>query len=228
LRTPLTTIKGYAETLLEGAWREEVAYPFIQVIKRHADRLTKIVEDLLALSKIESKGFQLRMEELSPSELIEDAVVFVKERAEKKKIAISRDAISPSLAIYGDRDYLEQVLINLLDNAIKYTPEGGRVGISVNEKDGHEVLFLIKDDGIGIPREDLSRVFERFYRVDKGRSQELGGTGLGLSIVKHIVQAHGGTVWAESRLGKGSSFYFTLPQWGDRKEERSKDPAKSP
>ncbi len=217
LRTPLTTIKGYTETLLEGAWKEEVAYPFIQVIKRHADRLTNIVEDLLALSKIESKALQLRTEQLSVSALIEDAVGFAIERAEKKKISVSRDDIPPALTVCGDRDYLEQVLINLLDNAIKYTPEGGKIAISANEKGDREVLFLIKDDGIGIPREDLSRIFERFYRVDKGRSKELGGTGLGLSIVKHIVQAHGGKVWAESRLGKGSSFYFTLPRYTDPK-----------
>ena len=220
LRTPLTTIKGYAETLLEGAWKEEVAYPFIEVIKRHADRLTKIVEDLLALSKIESKEFQLRKEQLPVSDLIEDAVDLVKERAEKKQISIARHPGLSFPAIDGDRDYLEQVLVNLLDNAIKYTPEGGRIEISVQEKEDQEVLFLVRDNGIGIPREDLSRIFERFYRVDKGRSQEMGGTGLGLSIVKHIVQAHGGRVWAESQLGKGSSFFFTLPRHAGMKKEK--------
>jgi two-component system phosphate regulon sensor histidine kinase PhoR len=106
---------------------------------------------------------------------------------------------------------LEQILINLLDNAIKYTPEGGRVIISAVEKDSKDIQFSIEDNGIGIPNEDLSRIFERFYRVDKGRSKELGGTGLGLSIVKHLVQAHGGRVWVESKLGKGSTFYFSLP-----------------
>ena len=111
---------------------------------------------------------------------------------------------------------LEQVLINLLDNAIKYTPEDGKVEISVTEETKQEILFSVRDDGIGIPREDLSRIFERFYRVDKGRSQEMGGTGLGLSIVKHIVQAHQGRVWAESQLGKGSTFYFTLPKASPR------------
>lgn len=228
LRTPLTTIKGYAETLLEGAWKEEVALQFIQVIKRHTDRLTKIVEDLLTLSKVESKGFQLKRERTSVLDLIEDTVDFIKERAEKKKVSISRSQISPSLAVHGDRNYLEQVFLNLLDNAIKYTPEGGKVEISVTEKDHQEILFLIKDDGLGIPKEDLYRIFERFYRVDKGRSQELGGTGLGLSIVKHIVQAHGGRVWAESQVGKGSRFYFTLPQSADRQERGSKDSQTNP
>jgi len=102
-------------------------------------------------------------------------------------------------------------LINLLDNAIKYTPVGGRITISAIENNSEEIQFLVGDNGIGIPREDLHRIFERFYRVDKGRSQELGGTGLGLSIVKHLIQAHGGRVWAESRLGEGSTLHFTLP-----------------
>lgn len=211
LRTPLTTIKGYAETLLEGAMKEEVALQFIQVIKRHTDRLTKIVEDLLTLSKIESKEFQLKMEVLSLRDLIDDVIGFVKEPAEKKKISISRNEIPSFLTLKADRNYLEQVLINLLDNAIKYTPVGGRITISAIENNSEEIQFLVGDNGIGIPREDLHRIFERFYRVDKGRSQELGGTGLGLSIVKHLIQAHGGRVWAESRLGEGSTFHFTLP-----------------
>jgi two-component system phosphate regulon sensor histidine kinase PhoR len=212
LRTPLTTIKGYTETLLDGALREEVAPQFLQVIQKHADRLTKIVEDLLALSKIESKEFYLKRERLPLSELIDDVSGFVKEAAQKKKISISRSIVPSTLEMMGDRSYLEQVFVNLLDNAIKYTPEGGRVTISAIEKDQREIQFSIEDNGIGIPREDIPRIFERFYRVDKGRSQELGGTGLGLSIVKHLVQAHGGRVWVESQPGKGSTFYFTLPK----------------
>jgi len=211
LRTPLTTIKGYAETLLEGAMKEEVAFQFIQVIKRHTDRLTKIVEDLLTLSKIESKEFQLKMEVISLRDLIDGVIGFVKEPAEKKKISISPNEIPSSLTLKADRNYLEQILINLLDNAIKYTPEGGRITISAIENNSEEIQFSVGDNGIGIPREDLPRIFERFYRVDKGRSQESGGTGLGLSIVKHLVQAHGGRIWVESRLGEGSTFSFTLP-----------------
>jgi two-component system phosphate regulon sensor histidine kinase PhoR len=208
----LTTIKGYAETLLEGALKEEVASQFVQVIKRHTDRLTKIVEDLLMLSKIESREFQLKREIILLSAFIDDVIDFVKELAEKKKISISRNEIPSSLSVEADRNYLEQVLINLLDNAIKYTPEGGRVMISAIEKDQREIQFSINDTGIGIPKEDIPRIFERFYRVDKGRSQESGGTGLGLSIVKHLVQAHSGSIWVESQIGKGSTFYFTLPK----------------
>jgi two-component system phosphate regulon sensor histidine kinase PhoR len=211
LRTPLTTIKGYAETLLEGALKEEVASQFVQVIKKHTDRLTKIVEDLLMLSKIESKEFQLKIEVIPLPDFISDVIDFVKETAEKKKISISQSKIPSSLAVEADRNYLEQVLINLLDNAIKYTHEGGGVMILAIEKDQREIQFSIEDNGIGIPKEDIPRIFERFYRVDKGRSQELGGTGLGLSIVKHLVQAHGGRIWVESQLEKGSTFYFTLP-----------------
>jgi len=211
LRTPLTTIKGYAETLLEGALKEEVASQFVQVIKRHSDRLEKIVEDLLILSKIESKEFQLRIESLSVSDLIGDVLDFLRESLNKKKISVSVGEIPPALLVHGDRQYLEQVLINLVDNGIKYGHEGGRIVISATERDETEVEISVKDDGIGIPKEDLPRVFERFYRVDKGRSHELGGTGLGLSIVKHIVQAHRGRIWVESQLGEGSTFYFTLP-----------------
>jgi two-component system, OmpR family, phosphate regulon sensor histidine kinase PhoR len=212
LRTPLTTIKGYAETLLGGALKEEVALPFVQIIKKHTDRLTKIVEDLLMLSKIESKGFDLKSEPLSLSDLIDDVLDFVKDGAGKKNVTISREEVPLSLVVQADRNYLEHVFVNLLDNGIKYTHEGGKISISASEKDQGEVQISIRDDGIGIPREDLPRIFERFYRVDKGRSQELGGTGLGLSIVKHIVQAYGGKVWAESQPGKGSTFHLTLPK----------------
>ena len=211
LRTPLTTIKGYAETLLDGALKEDQAFQFVQVIQRHTDRLTKIVEDLLMLSKIETKEFQLKIETIFLPNLIDDIIDFVKKPAEKKRISLSRHDMPSSLVIRADRSYLEQILINLLDNAIKYTPEGGSVNVSAIEKDSKDIQFSIEDNGIGIPKEDLSRIFERFYRVDKGRSKELGGTGLGLSIVKHLVQAHGGRVWVESQLGKGSIFYFTLP-----------------
>jgi two-component system phosphate regulon sensor histidine kinase PhoR len=216
LRTPLTTIKGYAETLIDGALKEDVAPQFVQVIKKHADRLEKLVEDLLMLSKIETRASALKPERLSLTELINDALDVIKEPAEKKNISITREQCLTSVFVYGDRNALEQVLINLLDNAVKYGRQGGKILLSAVEKDHREIQISVKDDGIGIPREDLPRIFERFYRVDKGRSQELGGTGLGLSIVKHIVQAHGGQVWAESEPGKGSTFYFTLPTVEDR------------
>jgi two-component system phosphate regulon sensor histidine kinase PhoR len=211
LRTPLTTIKGYSETLLDGALREDVAFQFVQIIKKHADRLEKIVEDLLTLSKIEARTFSLRRETLLIGDLVEDVLELMREPAEKRAITLSKGEIDPALSVSGEKGYLEQALVNLVDNAIKYGRQGGIVRISATEKSPGEVQVSVMDDGEGIPREDLSRVFERFYRVDKGRSKELGGTGLGLSIVKHLVQAHGGKVWAESQPGKGSTFFFTLP-----------------
>jgi two-component system phosphate regulon sensor histidine kinase PhoR len=213
LRTPLSTIKGYAETLLDGALKEEVAFSFVQVIKRHTDRLTKIVEDLLMLSKIESREFPMHREPLSLAEIIDDVLDLLQGAAEKKKVTFSKDHPPEPLLVEADRNDLEQILFNLLDNAVKYNREGGKVLISVARKDAKEIEVSIQDNGIGIPKEDLPRLFERFYRVDKGRSKELGGTGLGLSIVKHLVQAHGGKVWAESQLGEGSTFYFTLPAY---------------
>jgi two-component system, OmpR family, phosphate regulon sensor histidine kinase PhoR len=222
LRTPLTTIKGYSETLLDGALQEDVAFQFVQIIKKHADRLEKIVEDLLTLSKIEARNFSLRREQLSIGEVIEDVLELLREPAEKKAITLSKGEIGPALFFSGERGYLEQILVNLLDNAVKYGRHGGFVRISATEKSLGEIQVSVADDGEGIPMEDLSRIFERFYRVDKGRSKELGGTGLGLSIVKHLVQAHGGGVWAESQPGKGSTFYFTLPS---RKETGMTNPS---
>lgn len=220
LRTPLSTIKGYAETLLDGALKEEVAFSFLQVIKKHTDRLTKIVEDLLMLSKIESREFPLHREPLSLTEVIDNVLELVQGAAEKKKVSFSKDYPPETLLVEADRNDLEQILINLLDNAVKYNREGGTVLISLALKDTKEVEVSIQDNGIGIPKDDLPRIFERFYRVDKGRSKELGGTGLGLSIVKHLVQAYGGRVWVESRLGEGSTFYFTLPAYEGKVAKR--------
>ena len=146
------------------------------------------------------------------SDLINETLDVIKEEADKKGVSISWSELTPSLFVFGERKSLEQVLVNLLDNAIKYGREGGNIKISISDNPNAEVQVSVQDDGMGIPKEDLPRIFERFYRVDKGRSKELGGTGLGLSIVKHIVQAHGGKVWAESQIGKGSTFYFTLPK----------------
>ncbi len=211
LRTPLTTIKGYTETLLDGMVKEEVALGFLRVIQKHTDRLTKIVEDLLMLSKIESREFQLNLEPLPLADVLEDVLELVDENAKKHQVTLLKTDLPNSLFVRADRNYLEQILVNLLDNAIKYNRKGGKILISAILNSQNEVEVAIRDNGIGIPQEDLHRIFERFYRVDKGRSKELGGTGLGLSIVKHLVQAQGGRVWAESQLGKGSTFYFTLP-----------------
>lgn len=212
LRTPLTSIKGYAETLLDGALKDERnAKDFIEIIYHDSDRLAKLIDDLLDLSRIESGKLKMVLLPVDILEVIKKAFAVLAPQAKKKSITINLDS-SPDLPkVLADESRLSQVVLNLLDNAIKYTPEGGKVFIFAFTKEQY-VQVDIKDTGIGIPPESLPRIFERFYRVDKARSRQLGGTGLGLSIVKHIVLAHGGQVWVESELEKGSTFSFTIPQ----------------
>lgn len=216
LRTPLSIIQGYLETILEGPnlTRREID-GFLATAKKHSDRLTDLVTDLLTISRLEAA-------EASPAdasgveppscdvgEIVEKAVSDLRRIATRKKIEVGTHlgaALKPAAI---ETAKLEQVLFNLLDNAIKYTPEGGRVSVEVSEAGGDTVV-CVADTGRGIPESSLPHVFERFFRVERARSRDDGGTGLGLSIVKHIVQAHGGRVWAESRVGEGSKFYFTL------------------
>jgi two-component system phosphate regulon sensor histidine kinase PhoR len=211
LRTPLTAIQGYVEALLDGGLGNSAqAEQFLKVIDRHASRMDKIVSDLLLLAELESPDWSLKKEPLSIPELIRSAVDVLRPMAESKRQTLQL-RIPPELtSIMGDGQKIHQVILNLLHNAIHYTPEGGQISIEVRA-DPPGVEFSISDTGIGIPAEDLHRIFERFYRVDKGRSRELGGTGLGLSIVKHIVEAHGGRVSVLSKLGQGSRFSFFLP-----------------
>jgi two-component system phosphate regulon sensor histidine kinase PhoR len=212
LRTPLTSIKGFVEALQDGAIEEpSQTRQFLEIISRQAERMGKIIADMLLLSEIESEGFQLKLEEGSLNDLIREAVKPLQTQADSKNIALELNLQEPEKVIKADRDKISQVLSNLLDNAIKFTNSGGRVAITT-EVHKNEIVIQIKDSGIGIPSTDLSRIFERFYTVDKSRSRELGGTGLGLSIVKHIVEAHGGKVWVESELNRGSVFYFSLPK----------------
>jgi two-component system phosphate regulon sensor histidine kinase PhoR len=214
LRTPLAAIKGYAETLLDGALEDDPDHRrgFVEVIHHNADRLARITEDLLALSTVEASGFRLQSSRVHISDAIEEVLPVIKEPAAKKGQTIEV-SVPPDLPhVLADTERINQVLVNLLNNAIKFTPEGGRITISVRVVPGSSMIEVaVSDNGVGIPRKDLPRIFERFYRVDKARSRELGGTGLGLAIVKHIVEAHGGKVWVESTLGQGSTFTFTLP-----------------
>jgi two-component system phosphate regulon sensor histidine kinase PhoR len=211
LRTPLTAIKGYVEALRDGGLQDPVqAGEFLRVIQRHSERMDKIVSDLLLLSEMESPDRVLQKESLNLPEIIQAAVEAVRPMAEGKRQKIQVVPMEGIAPLRADSQKIHQVLINLLNNAISYTPEEGSITVGARPvPDGAEVS--VTDDGIGIPSEDLSRIFERFYRVDKGRSRELGGTGLGLSIVKHIVEAHGGHVRVESKPGKGSRFTFFLP-----------------
>lgn len=210
LRTPLASIKGYSETLLDGGMEDPAtARDFLRVIDRHATRMARLIDDLLILSRLESHQMTIVAEPLDVRELVLTTAKGFEKQAQDKGVSLSLDVPEGLPKALGDRDRLEQVVVNLLDNAIKYTPSGGSVKIGASPE-GAEVIVHIADTGLGIPPEDISRIFERFYRVDKARSRELGGTGLGLAIVKHIIQGHNGRLNVESAPGKGSTFSFSL------------------
>lgn len=211
LRTPLALIQGYVDTLQEGAWRDEQRAPeFLETIQRNIARLNTIVADLLQLSRLESGGEIIRPAAVRMGGLFEKLREFFEPFARKKNQALEWAAAADVDAFVADPDMIERAVSNLIDNAIKYTPEGGR--IRVRSRSGEGVIdFVVEDTGIGIPDADRARVFERFYRVDKSRSRELGGTGLGLAIVKHIAQLHGGGVSVQSEVGQGSTFTLTIP-----------------
>ncbi len=211
LRTPLTSIIGYLEALSDGAHEEpRQREEFLRIMKTHADRLNALVSDLLQLSQIESGEYRWRRDSVEVVDLVRRSAGLIAPLAQRKRITLRCEGTIPALYVIADAEKLTQVLLNLLDNALKYTEEGGAVDVEV-EAGGGGAVIRVRDTGIGIPPADQRRIFERFYRVDRARSRALGGTGLGLSIVKHIVEAHGGTVTVESRLGKGSTFCITLP-----------------
>jgi two-component system phosphate regulon sensor histidine kinase PhoR len=210
LKTPLTSIKGFVEAIQDGAIKDpEQTSRFLSIISQHTDRMNKIISDLLQLSQIESQKFELKREPFSVKELIEEVVYPLKRYADQNSQSLEVSLHSQDQKVLGDKYRINQALTNLLDNAIKYTPEKGHIKIQTQDK-GDFVEIAVQDNGIGIPQKDLSRIFERFYTIDKARSRELGGTGLGLSIVRHIVEAHGGKIKVESEIGKGSRFSFTL------------------
>ncbi len=211
LRTPLTAIRGYVEALLdEGLGSATQTEQFLRIIERHTLRMEKIVSDLLLLSEMESPDRWLNRTPLHLQALISSAVETLRPLAESKQQTLQTGLSAQLPPVSGDSQKIQQVLVNLLSNAISYTQEGGHIAVEAHPVEkGVEVSVI--DNGIGIPPEHLSRIFERFYRVDKSRSREEGGTGLGLSIVKHIIEAHGGKVRVQSKPGQGSRFSFFLP-----------------
>ncbi|HDN97657.1 MAG TPA: PAS domain-containing sensor histidine kinase, partial [bacterium] len=209
LRTPLTAIKGYVETLedeIKGSSKH-----YLDIIKKHTERLINIVSDLLLLSELEEKGLTQIKENVDLKEIADNVCKIFEQRAKEKGLELKLVCERDSIVIKGDPFKLEQMFINLIDNAVKYT-EKGEVNVLLKQND-KEVIVKVKDTGIGIPKEHLDRIFERFYVVDKSRSKKLGGTGLGLSIVKHIVLLHNGKIDVKSTPGKGTEFTITFPAY---------------
>jgi two-component system phosphate regulon sensor histidine kinase PhoR len=212
LRTPVATVRSAAETLLGGATSDpDATREFLQIIERNAARLQRLVEDLLDLARIESRQHRLELEPIDLRDCVASVLASVGDRAAAKRIRLASGVAADAPPVLADRAALEQVLSNLLDNAVKYCPEGASVVVGAACEAGG-VRVSVADDGPGIDPTHLTRLFERFYRVDAGRSRELGGTGLGLAIVKHLVEAMAGTVGVESAPGSGSCFFFTLPR----------------
>ena len=212
LKTPLTLIKGYIETLEDKAIDDkDKARRFISIIKEHAARLENIVDDLLSLSELELSRHSIQKTDCNLKSLIDEVVLGFGHALAEKRQVLNVNPQSSDLRIKADRDKIEQVFVNLIDNAIKYTQEAGTIEISIRDQQ-NTVTVTVHDNGIGIPKEHLDRVFERFYRVDKARSRELGGTGLGLGIAKHVVLAHNGQIRIESQANKGTTLSVTLPK----------------
>lgn len=211
LKTPLTSIKGFVETLLESALDDkENNRNFLRIIQDHAERLNNLVNDLLSLSYLESKDITLNKQDFDLRHKAEEVILGFSSQLKKKKIEVKNE-LPAGLSVKADKERMGQVLTNLFDNAIKFNKERGSIKIYGQKSDG-KLKVVVEDSGIGIPEKDIPRIFERFYRVDKARSRELGGTGLGLSIVKHIVDLHGGSAGVESIEGFGSKFWFILPK----------------
>jgi len=212
IKTPLTAIIGYLETIKSGAvGSEEETKRFIDIILKQSQRLNRLVEDLLTISNIEMKETKLHFENVSLNMAVENVISLVEPKARLKNIAIQNDLHENLAQVLADRDRLAQIFVNVLDNAVKFTPDGGKIIIDTKESESYAIVS-ISDTGIGVPADEVHRLGERFYRVDKSRSRELGGTGLGLSIVKHLMIAHGGKMEIESRLKHGTKVSLFFPR----------------
>ncbi|MEK5504042.1 cell wall metabolism sensor histidine kinase WalK [Bacillus sp. FSL M8-0168] len=220
LRTPLTTMRSYLEALAEGAWQDaNIAPHFLNVTQNETERMIRLVNDLLQLSKFDSRDYQFNKEWIHFIRFF-SLIIERFEMTKEQHVDFISHLPDRDLYVEMDPDKITQVLDNIISNALKYSPEGGHITFSVDVNEEEELLYIsVKDEGVGIPRKDMKRIFERFYRVDKARTRKLGGTGLGLAIAKEMVQAHGGDIWADSIEGKGTTITFTLPY----KEEKEDD-----
>lgn len=218
LRTPLTSLRAYIDALSEGAWKDpEIAPKFLEVTQEETERMIRMINDLLSLSRMDRGVSRMDLEWVNLNDFVAhilnrfDMIVKNdKKKGEKKKYTIKRELCKQALWVEIDTDKMMQVVDNIINNAIKYSPDGGVITVKLVQKQDR-VILSISDQGLGIPRKDLNKIFDRFYRVDKARSRAQGGTGLGLAIAKEIVEAHQGKIWAESSEGKGSTFYISLP-----------------
>lgn len=211
LKTPLTSIKSYTETLLDGALQDrETAENFLKVVNSEAERMSRLVRDLLQLSSLENRQIKWNLQSIQLTDIVKNSIMKMQMEAKNKGQLLESYVIGELPEVQADPDRIEQVILNILSNAIKYTPEGGRISVYIG-KTHTEVYFKVADTGIGIPQDDLPRIFERFYRVDKARSREMGGTGLGLSIAKEIMEAQEGSIAITSEPGRGTEVTVKLP-----------------
>jgi two-component system, OmpR family, sensor histidine kinase VicK len=211
LRTPLTSMKSYLEALSDGAVHDpDIAPQFLNVTSNETDRMIRLVNDLLQLSRMDNREAQLEMGEIQAPQLVDHVIDRFEMSTKNQDIQFKRKIPEDDVTVEGDRDKLTQLLDNIISNAVKYSPEGGTINVSL-KPERERVVISVKDEGVGIPKENIPHVFDRFYRVDKARSRNLGGTGLGLAIAKEIAAAHGGNIWVSSDWGKGTTFSFSLP-----------------
>ncbi|WP_409290853.1 cell wall metabolism sensor histidine kinase WalK [Peribacillus sp. SCS-37] len=218
LRTPLTTMRSYLEALTEGAWRDESIAPnFLKVTQKETERMIRLVNDLLQLSKLDSKDYKITKDWVDFTEFFHH-IIDRFEMSKDQNVSFVRQLPDKAIFVEIDEDKITQIIDNIISNALKYSPEGGQIRFRVRELEG-EIEISIKDQGMGIPKDNVVKVFERFYRVDRARSRKLGGTGLGLAIAKEMVTAHEGKIWAESEEGKGTAIFFTLPYNPDQEDE---------
>ena len=213
LRTPLTNVKSYTETLIDAAGElpTDTEVKFLSVIAGETDRMTRIVKDLLTLSKLDCGKMDLHFHRFSMQHMVESVYNAMVLEAGNNGLELTLNIQGKMPDMNGDRERLEQVVINILSNAVKYTPSGGHIVLSAARRDEGHVMIRVKDDGMGIPKDDIPRLFERFYRVDKARSRAKGGSGLGLAIAKEMVEAHRGTIYLESQLDEGTTVTVVLP-----------------